>query len=573
MKTIFSIKKFFGVCLGALLFTSCQDFFDNDLVSVIDTQGHTVKTERDAFYHLCGILQLMQQVGNDYVISGELRGDLMTQTNNTPQDLRDIEFFAADSANAYLHEKKLYALINNCNYYIDRLDTEAMGAKTDTLSVPVRTIRAWAFLQLALDYGKVHYFTKPILNTNDEVDVEDIDFTATAFTESENELPANVLIEKLIEELRPYCPASDQEEIMPFIEGEYSTINSFQTKMLILPVRFMLGELYMWKQDFASAAEMYHSLMVERKLTISMGANRWRNSMCDDVSTRKWSDQFTNIPSDNFVSLIAYSDEFEHGMTRLPDLLSSYQLGASGACREIFDAQQFSISNKIVPVSGDLRGEGKTSDYGSYVMNVPANSTTGEYTDAYITKIGKMKANDAYYTSLCRAPLIYLRYAEAVNRLGKHQLAMAVLKYGLTTNVLNNRNYIKEDELGGEIYTDFGQMNSAYTSIFSKNAALHSRGSGDVDFNLAYRIDTSTGLDSLTDVENKIMDEYVLECAFEGNRFHDLMRISTYRNDPGYLATKVASKLATAVNSPRSREEWITFLSDKNNWYLPSTNR
>lgn len=87
---------------------------------------------------------------------------------------------------------------------------------------------------------------------------------------------------------------------------------------------------------------------------------------------------------------------------------------------------------------------------------------------------------------------------------------------------------------------------------------------------MSYFIDISGGVDSLTDVENKIMTEYVLECSFEGNRFHDLMRISQYRSDPSYLAGKVAVKLAAVEGSPRSREQWIAFLSDRRNWYLPS---
>lgn len=570
---VLHIKKY--LCALTMIFAcvSCQDFFESDLGNVIDTQNHTVKTERDAFYQVCGILQLMQQIGDDYVITGELRGDLMTQTVNTPQDLRDIEFFDADTTNTYLHERKLYALVNNCNYYISRLDEQSLGERSDTLSIPVRIIRAWAYLQLALDYGTVHYFTQPILTTQDVVATEDFDFTADAFVENETELPTETIIDKLIEELQPYCPEAGQKEYMPFSTGEYATINSYQTRQLLLPVRFVLGELYMWKQDFIHAAEMYHELMVDKELTISMGTNRWRNTMCDDVSTRTWSNQFGNIPTDNFVSVIAYSEEYEQGLTRLPALLSNYQLGASLTCRETFESQQFNINNNVVSVAGDLRGEGKTSNYGSYTLNIPANSTTQEATDAFITKIEKMRANDAYYTSLCRAPLVYLRYAEAVNRLGKHQLAMAVLKYGLTPSVLNNRNYINPNELGGEPFTDFGQINAAYASIFTKNASLHSRGCGDVEMNQSYHIDTSSGIDSLTDVENKIMEEYVLECSFEGNRFHDLMRIATYRNDPSYLAAKIASKLAVVSGSPRSREDWIAFLSDPDNWHLPAASR
>lgn len=192
-----------------------------------------------------------------------------------------------------------------------------------------------------------------------------------------------------------------------------------------------------------------------------------------------------------------------------------------------------------------------------------------ERTDAYITKVRNMSYSGSYYATLCRAPLVYLRYAEAVNRLGKHQLAMAVLKYGLTAEVLSNGNYISRKELTGETWLDFGQVTPLYASIFESNEGLHSRGCGDADMNASYVIDVSS-TDSLTDVENKIMDEYVLECAFEGNRFHDLMRIAQYRSDPTYLAGKIAEKLAGLSNSTRSREQWLDYLSDRKHWFLPS---
>lgn len=88
--------------------------------------------------------------------------------------------------------------------------------------------------------------------------------------------------------------------------------------------------------------------------------------------------------------------------------------------------------------------------------------------------------------------------------------------------------------------------------------------------NAAYKIDISSGVDSLTDVENKIMDEYVLETAFEGGRFYDLMRISQYRRDPQYLAARVARKLSQVAGSGRSYDDWLIYLSDQRNWYLPS---
>ncbi len=537
--------------------TSCSDFFDTDLNGVSPVDGRTVQQERDAFYQLNGILQLMQQVGDGYVVTGELRGDLLSQTVNSSQELRDIEFFAADSVNSYLNERKLYAIVNNCNYFIASLDHDYMGLKADTLTSQAKCIRAWAFMQLVLDYGTVSYYTQAVLGN---AEVETVTLNRAA------------LVDSLINDLLPYVPADGQKEQLPFATGQYASVNSYATSYLFIPIRYMMGELYMWQENFYDAARMYYQLMLDRSLTVPLSyRNRWRNNLCLDVSTRGWDAQFSTLSSNNQVSVIPFSADFIDGQTRLPQLFDSeYQLSASGVCQDVFDEQQYTINLNAVSQNGDLRGCGLTSDYGCYVMRQSATDEDGEPTDAYVTKYNKMRASDSYYLTLARSAKVYLRYAEAVNRLGLHRLAMGVLKYGLNANTLGNTNYMGNQDLTQYPFTDFGQRNLNLAATFNGNAALHSRGSGDTDMNASFAIDTSTGVDSLTDVENKIMTEYVLECAFEGGRFHDLMRISQYRRSTDYLAARVAAKLQTVEGSPRDYAGWLAFLSDERNWYLPS---
>ncbi|MFA4976851.1 MAG: RagB/SusD family nutrient uptake outer membrane protein, partial [Sphingobacterium sp.] len=68
-------------------------------------------------------------------------------------------------------------------------------------------------------------------------------------------------------------------------------------------------------------------------------------------------------------------------------------------------------------------------------------------------------------------------------------------------------------------------------------------------------------------LEDKIVEEFALELAFEGERWSDLMRIAKRRNDPAFLADKVYEKLLKA-NNPKAGAV-RSKLMDMKNWYLP----
>lgn len=65
-------------------------------------------------------------------------------------------------------------------------------------------------------------------------------------------------------------------------------------------------------------------------------------------------------------------------------------------------------------------------------------------------------------------------------------------------------------------------------------------------------------------LEDQIITERVRELAFEGERFYDLMRIAKRRNDPSYLADKVAAKFKGA-----KAEQIRNFVMNEENWYIP----
>ena len=64
-------------------------------------------------------------------------------------------------------------------------------------------------------------------------------------------------------------------------------------------------------------------------------------------------------------------------------------------------------------------------------------------------------------------------------------------------------------------------------------------------------------------VEDIIVNEMALEGAFEGNRYHGLLRIALRRNDPAYLADPVSRRNGEVDEPLRA------LLMDTKNWFLP----
>lgn len=558
------------IAAGMLVFTtSCSDYLDSDSDTVIKTDGQSYTGELEARSGMFGLLQGLQTIGDNYVLMGELRADLMTVTDNSSQELRDINELNISGSNTYLKERKYYDLLNNCNYYIQHLDTtvtKLSDGRSVKFMLPymaqAKAIRAWTYLNLCLDYGSVRYTEQPILEGETNEDA----------TET---LQLDQLIGKLtgdLETAQKWLPAytsqADDEWKAGYADPGFTSsvdYESYPARQLMFPLRFVLGELYMWNQDFAKAAQAYYDLIYMDKLQMVKYRNQY-DVTGTVVTSRTWANQFSTFDYQDILTAVVFSSDIIANGSQLTNMaLMDYTIAPSQALIDDFDAQMYYTNRAI---SGDLRGL-----YGTYTMTVQPGNSNAQ--DAMITKYGSMKASSNYYIAPCRAALVWLRYAEAVNRLGKPKLAFnGFLKYGLSAYNINL--YRDKDAMSGEItgepWMNFGQDNPEgdLAAIFADNTrGFHARGCGNTEMNEAYKIEEQATLqDSIKWVEDQLINEYALETGLEGNRFHDLMRISRYRNSPAYLAEKVASKFTDG-----KREVVYTKLLDMNNWYLPEESK
>lgn len=584
-----SIKRSFWAILicGLGCFASCADMLDTESNSYLDTKDNLLNSANDSLYSVVGIVKQLQSLGDRYVLLGELRGELTEVTKNAGMDMQAVADFTATADNPYLSTREYYAVINNCNYFLQHVDTSIVSAGKKVMLgeyVYVKTIRAWTYLQLGLNFGKVTWLTEPVL---------DID----AMNRPYEELTLENLLPRLLTDLIPYLNVTDYPA--------YGDINGLPATASLIPLPVVLADLYMWwgactgdMGAYEIAAGIYYRWFTVRTRNF-YGACRYSNNY-GDIEFRilygMWNEIYGNLPQE-YVSLIRYNNVRGETITVSPltrmcfptSNSDTYMIKPSQAAMSLWKNETYALYRDVQKdvhyYKGDLRGAptGYSSDpLGSYTYA----SINEADSVPYITKYGYyLQGNNIgtawiYNISLYRDGLLYLRYAEALNALGKPSLAFAVLKYGMKQEVLTNPAKISPDEINPlPYYFDF--MDERFSAYPVYNVGIHSRGSGlGIAYDTIYYAFTPQTLaenrsyygfpeklenkaDSMQFVHTMICKELGLETAFEGNRFHDLMRLSrTYQRLTGksdFLAKWVARR-----NSALEAK-----LINPDNWYLP----
>ena len=523
-------------CGAATALTSCSDLLDTDSELVEFQEDNRLQSPTDSVYNVMGIVYKMQAIADRTVLLGELRGGLTTTTGAASKDLKAIADFSIDEQNAYNRISDYYAIINNCNYYLDHINTELVknGRKVfEGEYAVVKAYRAWTYLQLAQIYGSVPLIVEPVLT-------------------------------------------------------EEASRKAMQQQPMDITVRALLGDLCLWAGRYAEAAQYYHDFLALRTNPVptTRSATTWSQ---DAVKTREFRYEPVHGIKYDYTSgeVLAFipmeSNEFYGTKSNLINIFNSTDLNFQYAqvtptvgLRQLSAAQDYCATYTLVSglpdtiyvtkeelarpeLAGDLRF-GTLYDYDVKVQ---------ERFSRVSKDIQKIKKFDARGVTIYRIGMIYLRFAEALNRAGYPQSAFAVLKYGLSSENINK--YIDDDERQAA-----GTLLNFDSDLFtSENTiGIHSRGSGDAECDnryvlpmpadsLASRQDTINYQVPL--VEDLIVNEMALEGVFEGYRFYDLMRVALRRGNPAYLADPVSRRDGDVDGQLRS------LLLDTNNWYLPKT--
>ena len=531
-------KLFVAILFSVTCFSSCESLLEVDSDRLVFEKNHGMNASNDTLYSMFGVFSQLQKLADSYIVLGELRGDLMEVSETSDRFLKEVNTFDFSTNNPYSSNiRDYYSVINNCNYIIENIDTTVVN-KAEKVMYKVyaasKAIRAWTYMQMMLNFGEVTYYEKPLLTLED------------AYGDYPVYRSMDELAPVLIQDLTPWKDTP---------KPQFGNLHAYNSRNSFFPVRFLLGDLYLWTGKYEQAANEYRDLMFyDRVLLNSAFRSSYQvvNNAFSGSANYGWNQVFDFSSSEHITKLVA-SNEYKRNFT-LDSLVLQGQLIPSAKSITNWTTQVY-VENLRLDTVGDLRMRG--SVFNDFSIENP------EADQYVIGKFSEMNSDD-YETRqivLYRAATLYLRYAEAVNRLGKPRLAFAVLKNGLKAATISSSLLVPVTEKDSILpnYMNFAD------SRFDANIGVRARGLGFPERDTTYFVIPRSITDSeelMNYVEDKIIEEAALELAFEGNRFHDLMRVAIRRNDNSYLADRVAAKHTQNKEAIRSK------LMDRKNWYL-----
>jgi tetratricopeptide (TPR) repeat protein len=542
MMSMKNISRLILILIFPALLASCDALLNVESERYVFEEEHRMGSANDTLYSMFGVLTQLQKLADSYVILGELRGDLMDVDEASNRFLKEVNNFSFSQDNPYSNNiRDYYAVINNCNYIIHNIDTSVVKGGVKVMyrnMAAAKAVRAWTYMQAILNFGKVTYYEKPIITLDDALK------TYPEYTDVKE------LAALLINDLKPWKDAGTPN---------FGSLGTFNSRLAFFPVRFLLGDLYLWRGEYEQAANEYRDMMFFNRVLLTT-AYRSTLQVVNDAftgnATVNWVNVFSFGSNEQITNLLS-SNQYQLVFT-VDSLAEIRQIVPSTVAVNNWITQRY-IHSATLDTLIDMRWYGSISR--AYRVN---NNMEFELTNNYsIEKFARLNDDQSLTKQvlLYRAGLLYLRYAEAVNRMGKPNFALAVLKNGLRGSTINSNLLVPPAEKDSIIpnYMNFSDER------FANNIGVRARGCGNVNLDTVHFVIPKNMFDKdsiINYVEDLIINEAALETAFEGNRFHDLMRVAMRRNDNAYLADKVAAKHSN------NKEAIRTKLMDRKNWYL-----
>lgn len=602
MKFLKITSGFFLSALLILNFSSCDDFLNIDAEEVVeDTENY--QNVYDADNAIWGLYGKVSNLAENVVVLNELRADLMDITPFATADQAALNNHTATSDNQYCNPAPFYEVILNANDILYNFDKMKAENKISELNYgprysDVMAVRCWTYLQLAIHFKDIPYVTDPLQSLESLSD-------ASKFPKKN----IDEIIPLLIADMKS-LPTLEINSISSFYgQTIQNNSKSFYLNMQFINKHILLGDLYLWNDQYVEAATQYKAYMDEddsgsgkpeknNKVSgwVWAGTNEPRFQICyqrykdQDVTSFRnmWKEIFYRSSTDNastgamglqdeMIWMISFSGSANSTSPFIKLFANTgqgeYQIKPSAYAIDSLWETQVQQSNGF-----RFDGRGRESSFDNingqpvvlkYLYDYYNNVTT----DANRTiHLNYLNITNPYSKPgkwfLYRAALLHLRYAEAANRAGYPSLAYALLNNGIRSNYDWRRSdgSLRADKEGVQyssfppvddvtpaqpypapFYLDARQNDAPYTYLRSPWRDNYGIRGRAFLVNIQKPSWVVNKQDSIKWIEEALIKEAALECGFEGQRWGDLLRVAR-RNFKDGQSPNVSTLMNTAVS-------------------------